>query len=193
MKRRRFLRLLRDIAAVSLAGSPGSSQTPTRRPARTKLLDKPFASIVYVDPMVSESGDGSKEAPFKYLSDIQFASNRHVVFKSRVPIRCGSSLTTLSRTRHNLAKEIDFDEVSFSGDGFGEVIISGAVLFTGSEGWITLNGLACRTFDANETILTGWFPRIEVSGEWKATYPCICAPTSDDSVDSFQTCQTEFD
>ncbi len=63
----------------------------------------------------------------------------------------------------------------------GDPTFSGAVIWTGSVGSQSLNGLSCRTIDTGAAVSDLW----PVVSKGRTTYPSMCAPGANDSTDSF--------
>lgn len=146
----------------------------------------------YVDPSVSASGDGLSQATaFKYVGNLPTTGGH--TFRLRadgLKHRPSATIpTNLTAANTALAMGASSSNVTFETYGSGNAVITGAVLWGGSVGSEVVNGQVCKTLLHTAEVSPYWYPR---SGALPS-YPCLCAPTSDDSVDSFMVNPAAFD
>lgn len=150
--------------------------------------------VKYVDSSVVSSGDGNSEATaYKTLADLPSSGLAGQEIRIRcdgVVIRPSSTIpTNLTSTNYGRSFSNTEAGITFTTYGTGDPILSGGVLWTGSVGEETINGLLCKTILHSAQVSPYWFPR----SDGRASYPTVCAPTSDNAVDTFAADATAFD
>lgn len=144
----------------------------------------------YVDPTVASSGNGlSAGAAFKTYGEVPDVLNLVVRWRGDGVMHRPSASLPLNLTGRNIGKTFTKNNVTHEVYGEGNPTITGAVVWGGAVGSQTVNGLPCKTINAGREVLPFWFPRVDR----KATYPSLCAPTGNDSVDTFAVNPAAFD
>lgn len=143
----------------------------------------------YLDSSVAVGGDGlSPATAFKYIASFPTTDSHTFRVRADGVVNRPAATIPTNLTSANIAKTLGAS-ITLESYGTGNPILSGGVLWTGSVGSETLNGVTCKVFDQGVEVSALWFPR----SDRVATCPSICSPTDDDSVDSFIESPQDFD
>lgn len=143
----------------------------------------------FISSDVEVSGDGlSEAAPFKFISEAPNGSHTFHIKRGVKTLASASFPASLTTTAN--VKTFTSSGITFTGYGDeGSCILSGEVPWPSEPEPVTVNGLACKSFNRGEESSPFWYP---VAGS-AISYPSICAPTADDDIDQFINNPSAFD